>query len=184
MGQFLAIGIITSCGTSKTYLQKYNITKEELITEMIAQKYFEPAIYDFEETDERYRFTLKKEVLETQLIRFLEKFYPIVYNDEDDSYKETIEKLKIAKPEQWMEMADEKLYEEFQEDAYGEPYYLEFDKPFDPSPSIHFRTIMLSLEGKIFMEMSARQFNFFKYCIQQAFAEFSIAKAIQVYITG
>ena len=68
--------------------------------------------------------------------------------------------------------------------AYGEPYYLKFDKPFVPTTAIHFSTIMLSLEGKIFMEMSARQFNFFKYCIQQTFAEFSIAKAIQVYITG
>ena len=184
MGQFLAIGIITSCGTSKTHLQKYNITKEELITEMITQKYFEPTIYDVEETDEQYRFTLKNEVLETQLIPFLENFYPLVYKKGDGAYKETIEQLKITKPDLWLEYASHKYREEFQEDAYGEPYYLKFDKPFVPTTAIHFSTIMLSLEGKIFMEMSARQFNFFKYCIQQTFAEFSIAKAIQVYITG
>ena len=184
MGQFLAIGIITSCGTSKANLLKYNITKEELISEMVIQKYFEPSIYDFEETDERYQFSLKQVVLENQLIPFLEKLYPAIYTDRDSSYKETIETLKVTKPESWLEFANRKSMEQFQADRHGEPIYLYFNKPFKPRAEINFRSIVLSLEGKIFTEGLGRQFNFFKYCIQQTFTEFSLAKAIQVYITG
>ncbi|MBI4645647.1 MAG: hypothetical protein HY738_03380 [Bacteroidia bacterium] len=44
MGRHLAIGIVTECGTSKKDLQKYNITKDELIAEMKNKRHFEPAI--------------------------------------------------------------------------------------------------------------------------------------------
>jgi len=34
------------------------------------------------------------------------------------------------------------------------------------------------------MEVYGRQFAFFQYCIQKAFADFSLAKALRVYISG
>ncbi len=184
MGQVLGIGIVTKCGTSKKDLQKYNITKDELIAEMIIKKHFEPTIYDFSETDEYYFFKLQSNVIENQLLPFLEKFYPLVYLGRNKDFEDTIEMLKKSESSTWLKLSDEKSFEEFQLDEYGEPEYLYFDKPFKPYAKIFSTAIMLSHEGKISMEIFGRQFNFFKYCIQQTFSEFSIAKALRVYISG
>jgi hypothetical protein len=184
MGQVLAIGIVTQCGTSKKNLQKYDITKDELVAEMIAKKHFEPAIYDFSETEEYYLFNLKSSVIEAELIAFLEKFYPLVYLERGNKFIDTIKMLKNSEPSTWIELSSENSREEFQFDKYAEPDYLYFDKPFQPRARIFSKTIMLSLEGKIIMEEYGRQFNFFKYCMERTFPEFSIAKALRVYISG
>jgi hypothetical protein len=184
MGQILSIGIITQCSTSKKNLQKYKISKDELIANMTSKLHFEPAIYDFSETKEDYVFTLKSNILETQLLPFLENIYPFLYPNDEGFYEGTIEMLKNAEPSTWLELCSERSEEEFQFDEYGSPNNLYFDKPFNPSARIHFETIMLSHEGKIMMEVYGRQFNFFKYCIQQTFSDFSIAKALNVYISG
>jgi hypothetical protein len=39
-------------------------------------------------------------------------------------------------------------------------------------------------KGKIIMEEYGQQFNFFKYCMLQAYNQFPIASALRVYITG
>lgn len=184
MGQFLCIGIVTECGTSKEKLQKNNITKEELVAEMTAKYYFEPTIYDFSETSESYLFKLQSTVIERQLLAFLEKFYPLVYPRESGEFESVIEQLRTSEPATWLALADEKSYAEFQLDEYGEYEYLYFDKPFRPSAKIFSTAIMLSGEGKISMEEFGRQFNFFKYCMKETFSEFSIAKALRVYISG
>jgi hypothetical protein len=184
MGQVLAIGIVIKYETSKRNLQKNNITKEELIDEMMAKKHFDPTIYDFSETDESYLFTLKASVLADQFIHFLEKFYPLVYLGRNKEFEDTLEMLKQAEPSTWIDLSEKKSAEEFQMDEYGEPEYLYFDKPFKPYAIIASTAIMLSHEGKISMEIYGRQFNFFKYCIQETFSEFSIAKALRVYISG
>ncbi|NJL76663.1 MAG: hypothetical protein HC892_18240 [Saprospiraceae bacterium] len=184
MGQFLSIGIVTACGTSKKGLQKNNITKEELVAEMIVKHHFEPSIYDFSETTENYLFKLQSTVIENQLLAFLEKFYPLVYSGKSNEFESAIKKLRTSEPSTWLALADERSYAEFQLDEYGEYEYLHFDKPFGSSAKIFSTAIMLSCEGKISMEEFGRQFIFFKYCMQQTFPEFSIAKALRVYISG
>jgi len=184
MGQYLAIGLVVKCGTSKKDLQKYDITKDELIAEMKSKHHFEPTIYDFLETEENYLFKLQTNIMENQLLPFLEKFYPIIYLGRNKDFEETIEMLKKSEPSTWIKLSEEKSSEEFQLDNYGEYEYLYFDKPFKPCAEIFSTAIMLSGEGKISMEEYGRQFNFFKYCIQETFIEFPIAKAIRVYITG
>jgi hypothetical protein len=123
-------------------------------------------------------------VIENQLLPFLEKFYPLVYPGRKEDFEDTIEMLRKSEPRAWLELSDEKSCEEFQLDKYGEPEFLYFDKPFKPCAKIFSTAIMLSNEGKISMEVFGRQFNFFKYCIQETFSEFSIAKALRVYISG
>lgn len=48
---------------------------------------------------------------------------------------------------------------------------------------VGYNSLLLSLEGKIVMEVFSRQFNFFDYTMMQAFKHFSIAGAFKVYIT-
>jgi hypothetical protein len=184
MGQFLAIGIATKFGTTKKELQKQDITKDELIKQLQVENSFEPELYDFSESEQYYLFTLKKEIFETQLIPFLEKFYPMVYPKNSSDYTDVLNKLKNSESGAWDEIADNKYFESYQLDDYAEPDYIYFDKPFNPYAKMFSTSIMLSMEGKIMMEQYGRQFKFFKLCMQKAFPEFLIAKALRVYITG
>jgi len=184
MGQILGIGIVTKCGTYKEQLQKNNISIDELIAEMKKKQHFEPAIYDLSEEDDYYMFHLKQDIIKSQLLPFLEKFYPKVYYGKKVYYEEIIEELKNSEPTTWLELADKKSWEAYQLDKYAMRDYLYFDKPFKPYTEIFYTTILLSHEGKIGMEVHGRQFNFFKYCIQKTFSKFQIAKALRVYISG
>ena len=184
MGQFLSIGLVTTCGTSKTDSDKQHITKDKLLTAMISNNYFEPSIYDFSETEDSYKFNLNSKIIENQLIPFLEKFYPLLYPNQLYDYEEVINVLKKSDPSTWLKIADKKSYAYFQLDKYGNYDYVYFKEPLNSFSSIFSTSIILSLEGKIIMESYGRHFNFFRYCIQNAFPQFPIAKAIRVYITG
>ncbi len=182
MGQFLSIGIVTKCIISKDNLHKHKISQDELIDKMKQNLHFEPTIYDLTDAAEVYIFNLKSAVLEEQLIPFLEKFYPLIGNYSD--FKQTIDTLKKISPNEWLKYSEEKNSYDFQSDEYGECDYLYFNKPFNPRVNVSYEAIMLSAEGKIIMEEYGRQFKFFKYCMQSTFSEFSLAKALRVYITG
>ncbi len=182
MGQFLATGLIINCYTSKMELQKNNITKEVLFAEMQSKLYFDTSIFDLSEKDDYYIFTLKSDVLENQLIPFLQKYYPYFYND-SEYYDDVIAELKETPASEWLEYADGKPEEAFQTDKYGTSENLFIGKP-EVRIKLGFKTILLSMEGKIAMECYGKHFRFFQYAIQQMFFEFSIAKAMRVYITG
>ena len=184
MGQYLIIGLVNEYAVEKKQVQKNNISEEELIAAMKSALHFESSIYDMSQTDEYYLFRLKSNVVEIQLLAFLTKFYPALYPDGDKEYERTLEMLKNSEPSGWIQLSKDDGNEEFQYDNYGEEERISFDKPFRPRISISYNTIMLSMEGKISMETYGRQFNFFKYCMQETFFEFSIAKALNVYIAG
>ena len=183
MGQYLSIGLVTECGCSKKKLEQQNVTQEELIDGMKNKLHFDPTIYNLSEVNDNYLFTLKPDVLEQQLIPFLEKLYPLLYPDSSD-YQSTLDALKKTPPAEWLNFAEEKREEAFQIDEYGQNEYFRFDKPFRPSASIFSTSIMLAAEGKIMMEESGMLFNVFRYCLQQTFINFPIAGAIRIYITG
>ena len=183
MGRYLAIGLVTECGSSKIKLEQQNVTQEELIDGMKNKLHFDPTIYNLSEVNNNYLFTLKPDVLAQQLIPFLEKSYPLLYSDTTD-YQQALDALKKTSPEQWLNLAEQKQEVAFQIDKYGQNEYFRFDKPFRPSASIFSTSVMLAAEGKISMESSGMLFNVFRYCLQQTFINFPIAGAIRIYITG
>ncbi len=183
MGQYLATGIVLKCSTEKANLEKYKITKDELIEEMQKQIYFAPEIYDLTEENEYYKFKLKTEIFENQLIPFLEQYYTLYYKNSND-YKQTLEKLKNSKAQHWFEIADQKSEQAFQIDKYGHNDVVYFKKDFLPEAEIYSTQILLTIEGKIIMETYGEHFNFFKYCLIKAFPDFEMAKAVRMYITG
>jgi len=185
MGQHLTIGIATICNIPKDKLQKNKISLKELIEKMQEKFHFEPSIYDVSTTPESYVFKLKPTILQSQLLSFLQKLYPILYAGRFIDYGATLELLETSSPTTWLTWLENEGFEEFQLDRYGTSDYLQFDRPFKPTIRLYFSNIiMLSIEGKISMEVYGRQFRFFKYCLQETFVEFSLAKAIKIYIAG
>lgn len=183
MGQYLVSGIVTESVISKEKLTKYKISTEDLIKEMKYQLLFENDLYNLEENDEYIIFKLKNDIIERELLNFLEVYYPIYYY-KNNVYKEALEKIKKTNSQDWIKLAENKSMEAFQIDSYGEEDYLSFDIDFRPTITVSHTTIMLTIEGKIFMEEYGSHFRLAKYCIKQAFKEFKISGAIRVYISG
>lgn len=182
MGRYLAIGLVIEQTISKKNYSEEDFTKQNLISELEKRFYFKSNLYDLEEYENEYKFTIKQELIESELIPFLNVFYKeITKNDSYSDYEEVINILE-DKNDDWLEIAKEKSHQNYQIDTYGDPDILRLK--FGRKIYIDYKTILLSMEGKILMEDYGRLFNFFKYCIENTYKEFAISGAIRVYITG
>lgn len=180
MGQFLAIGIVSKIGVAKKQVNKAQISIEQLQEKMQQECYFLPELYEVSETEDFYYFQLKQVVLYEQLIPFLKKIYPLLY-DNSAYYESVLSTLGTLPPSEWLSWAQTKPEEAFQFDEYGSCDYL---RQGFSDIDVYYDSLLLSMEGKISMETYGRQFRFFKYAMVQAFKSFTLAGALRVYITG
>ncbi len=178
MGQFLAIGLTTNVGVSKK--DTVAISSEQLLELMKTQLHFVPEIYDFVDENDAYSFSLKDEILSSQLIPLLSAVYPHLYRI-PGYYEPVLKKLQELPPSEWLKWAKDKPEEAFQFDPYGMYDYLRMNNSTIP---VYYKCLMLSAEGKIVMEEYGRQFLFLKYTMTQAFQAFSLAGSLRLYITG
>ena len=187
MGQFLAMGLAHKIIISLDDLRTKKISNKELQKKIETDLFFDLNLYEEFETDKNVLFILKNQVLEKELIPFLEKLYPIVYRkDEDNNYLDLLQQLRTTPTTQWIDLAERKSNYAFQYDVYGESQYIRFlEKDFHPALCVDFTDIMLYCGyGKIVTEGINDFLSFFKYCINETFREHPIAKSIHIYITG
>jgi hypothetical protein len=180
MGQYLAIGLVTTIRVEKSAVEKAALTTKVLKEKMATSFSFVADLYSLGEDDEYYVFTLKKVIFHGQLQPFLASFYPTFYDDKT-YYDNVLLQLKEMAPEQWLEWADSKSECAFQFDSYGMSDYvsvgftrLKFD----------YESVMLSMQGKVLMEEYNQVFKFFNYTMKQTFKSFPLSGALRVYITG
>ena len=180
MGQFLAIGLVTKIGVEKKEVDKAQLNLEQLQKKMKEELHYIPKIHVASDSEDFYHFILKDDIFHAQLIPFLKEIYPLLY-DNPIYYDNIINKLKTLPPSEWLQWAAGKPEEAFQSDEYGMRDYMEINhrKIF-----IYYDCLLLSMEGKIMMEVFGRQFKFFKYTMMQTFKQFSLAGALRTYITG
>jgi hypothetical protein len=178
MGQFLAIGLATNVGVSKKDTAAINL--EQLLELMKTQLYFVPEIYNFVDENDTYSFSLKDEILSSQLIPLLSAVYPHLYRI-SGYYEPVLKKLRELPPSEWLKWAKDKPEEASQFDPYGMYDYLRMN---DSTIGVYCKSLMISAEGKIVMEQYGRQFSFLKYSMMQAFQAFSLAGSLRLYITG
>lgn len=185
MGQYLSIGIVTELSISKVQMHKGKVEQTDVLHQLENTLYFPIAIFDKTEQDDALIFTLKKEVFDSELLPFLEKFYKTMYREKDYEHAGTaIEELKKTSPSEWAAIAASKSLYYFQKDEYANKDTIRFDIAFLPRVDVHYDCILLSSEGKILMEEYGRQFHFLKFCMQEAFKEFALAGALRVYLSG
>ena len=180
MGQFLATGLVTEMTISKKEADNAGYDFDKISTLLEQKMFFPSEIYEKTEHDEYYELKLKKEILHTQLLPFLEAFYPKMYHN-FGKYKSVLSKLKDTEPVKYLDWAEDKPAECYQLDEYAMSETL---GSYPKYVRVNFEIIMLAIEGKIEMEAYGTQFNFFKYCMAQTFKDFSISSALRVYITG
>lgn len=183
MGQFWGIGIVSKMKYSKENLLKAQATADEFQEKWCRDYHFDPELFDIHENDSHWIYSLKQTILNQELIPFLEMFYPRMY-DKNSYYDEALNSLKTIPSDQWLDYAKRKEEEVFQFDEYGECDYIDFERGFRNKIPINYESILISMEGKVMMEVYGRQFDFFKSCMIDSFSNFKIAKALRVYITG
>ncbi len=186
MGQFLAMGLVHEIVASLDDLRKKKISNDELRQEIEQTLLFDLKLYDETKTDKSLLFTLKNQVLETDLIPFLEVLYPMIYAERNaGEYRDLLKRLRSTQPAKWPDIAREESNAAFRFDPYAEPRYIRFSKAFYPTIRLDVNCMMLYLGyGKIITEGMNDFTDFFKRCIHETFKEHPVAKSILIYITG
>jgi len=140
MGQFLAIGIVTNLKISKKEMLEKKITNSQVLEQIENKLHFPINIYDIIDDDSIFSLILKNDVFINELIPFLEKFYELIYKDEENGEyaDEVIHKLKTSNSSEWMGIAENKSLYFFQEDKYSARDTLHFDIHFNPHISVHY----------------------------------------------
>ena len=104
MGQYLAIGIVNRITVSIREMQEFKLEKTELLQQLENTLFFPLDLYDIADGPLALVLSLKKSVLASELIPFLEKFYRLMYTDKEaiEVASITIEKLKTTSPSEWL----------------------------------------------------------------------------------
>lgn len=180
MGQFLAVGLSTAFSVPKESVSDMT----SLENAIRSSPRLDTQLYDRQETSQSYRWTLRPEVLESQLLPFLADFYPAYY--QSTAYYEAVrENIEDKKAAEILSYAERKPEEAFQRDDYAMPARVAPpDSPLAKPLRLARNFILLAMEGKIVMESYHTMFDFFTDSIQRRFSEHELARALQVYITG
>ena len=186
MGQFLAIGLATGIGVKKSEISHCDLSIDDLQQVMQTRLHHDPDLYTVHESPESYSLILRDDLLHAELIPLLQTLYPLLYpEDTHDDERSVIARLQAMPAQEWLQFSRSKPSEYFQMDKYATPERLDI-RANDKYCKLwlYYEHLLLSLEGKIVMEVYGRQFNFLRYTMAKAFAQFRLAKALRVYLTG
>lgn len=183
MGQFLMIALKLELGVKKDYIRKHvkeDRSEEYILNQM--EKKLNLENYNRKEYDEYYGYELSKEILDSELMTFLKRFYDFRYAG-GYNYKSdvVISKLEPLSTDERLELLEERSYQCYQEDRKYDVFYLDNDS-WSEIPYIS-KEMILSMDGKIIMECYGEILDFFKRCIISNFKDLKISSAIDVYIS-
>lgn len=183
MGRFLSIGLRLNASVKKSDVERLKwleLPLEETLARL-EQEHNLSEIFDREERDGYYLYTLKRELLDRELLPFLEKFYALRYADNSHNYSKALDFLK-NQPDTASRLAvlDHREFQCFQA-GDSEDYFSPTQNGMDDI-RINGYNILLSIDGKIIMECYVSVFNFFRRCIAAQLSEFKLSKALHVWL--
>ncbi len=189
MGQMLAIGINHAYTVSQSASKKANKTLEEAIS--IVRKSRAPeGLYDIR-IEEGYNkelyalFTLKSEIIKQEIVPFMDDFFQLCFDGKNYDRDKILERLKTVETYQDMLVyASQNNHENFQNDEYGDPIWIEVEGTFPKELKCNHAAVIICLEGKILMESYGRIFELLRKLLSEKLAQYKLAEALDVYITG
>ena len=182
MGQYLAVGLRLKASVRKEKQLDGKSVGE--ILGKVEDKYNLSEIYERREEETYYEYSIKKEVLDKELVPLIEKFYALRYTkDERTDAADVIEALKaLPDTSARLEMLNDRRFQTYQAGNDMDYFYI------DVFPSMEIRVCsnnaILSIDGKIAMECYGRVLDFFSRCIAAQLQEFALSKALTVWIDG
>jgi hypothetical protein len=179
MGQYLSIGIIKDIEIEKENLD--DVSFEDLKSKLL-NKGYDLDLFKIETQENRLSGTIKTELLENELLPFLEKTYEILshYTFLSD-YKSVLEKLKTVTDFQaFLGNAD---FYDFQLDNYAQADRIYMEQR-NQKVNIYFNAVSFKMAGKIMIESSDGLFDLFTALLQKQLSDFELSKTLKVYVTG
>ena len=177
MGAFLHIGFVAEA-TKRIEPQE---SKEDLLKN--AQLVYPDNTFEFFEKDERFIFKLRQEVIQEELVPFIQDVYNDFYGPDPYfgfNFPETLEFVEeIIKDSNWLQKVGEIDPSEFSR------LWMEFDDyiPLEGRYTC-FKTqiVCLGSEGKFSMEECEKTLRFMETCAQKAYSHYKLGKCIRVVI--
>ena len=182
MGQYLAIGLRLKA-TVRKEKQLDGKSVEEILGK-VEDKFNLSKIYERHEEETYYEYSIKKEVLDKELVPLIEKFYALRYTkDERTDAADVIEALNaLPDTSSRLEMLNDRSYQTYQAGDDMDSFYLDVFPPMKIRVCSH--NAILSIDGKIAMECYGRVFDFFSRCIAAQLQKFALSRALTVWIDG
>ena len=185
MGQYLAIGIASAIGVDKQKAEK-EFKGLENFKNAFEKEFNQRGIYQLNETETFIQFDLKPEIAQKEWEEFIRSFYELRYKSDDvyiNEYNEALEEIGNEHDlKGWLNLAKEKCFGCYQ---MTELYFYPMDNPysFKGCTYVGMDMVILSLDGKIFMECYGSLFDFLTRIIREKLSRFSLADSLFLYIT-
>jgi hypothetical protein len=179
MGQYLMIGLATRIVADKNRVRYGSDAMQNLMTEL-NNRFNTKDIYMITEDEECVYFDLKPEVAEEEMVDFLTAYYKLRFGEGALEPKWIIEDVsKLKKLSEWIDLAQKKEYENFQE---GCLYYTVDNEKKQLCTSVMIEYIVLNMTGKIIMECFNDLFLFFTRLIREKLPTYRLAHSLFVSI--
>ena len=182
MGQYLAVGLRLKASVRKE--KQLDGKSVEEILGKVEDKYNLSEIYERREEETCYVYSIKKEVLDKELVPLIEKFYALRYTKyERTDTADVIEALKaLPDTSARLELLNDRRFQTYQSGDDMDYFYIDTFPPMEIRVCSY--NAILSIDGKIGMECYGRVFDFFSRCISAQLQEFALSKALTVWIDG
>ena len=182
MGQYLAVGLRLKASVRKDKQLDSKSVGE--ILGKVEDKYNLSEIYERREEETYYEYSIKKEVLDKELVPLIEKFYALRYTkDERTDAADVIETLKaLPDTSARLELLNDRRYQTYQAGDDMDYFYIDAFPPMKILVCSY--NAILSIDGKFAMECYGSVFDFFGRCIAAQLQEFALSRALTVWIDG
>lgn len=182
MGQYLAVGLRLKASVRKE--KQLDGKSVEEILGKVEDKYNLSEIYERREEETYYEYSIKKEVLDKELVPLIEKFYALRYTkDERTDAADVIEALKaLPDTSARLELLNERRFQTYQAGDDMDYFYIDVFPPMEIR--VCSNNAILSIDGKIAMDCYGRVLDFFSRCIAAQLQDLALSKALTVWIDG
>ncbi|HWW42022.1 hypothetical protein [Pedobacter sp.] len=175
MGRYLRTGIITKFSIPVKSVEELQTKSETSIEEIVNTLVDNPTSFNLDKTGEKYIWTLKPEIVEKDLLPFLEQYYKDMYVNEHPFEEEIEEILTFLKSNPTSStittFANENLRTVFHQERRPEKSFATIGQEeieFDVNKFI------LSYEGKIVFEFIYGHLKFFQRSIRKIYQQTSL----------
>lgn len=179
MAQFLTIALTATIVVSKKRIFNDRIPVEVAI-ETVENNY-DLSIYDYFETEHFHLWKIKQDILDAEIIPFLEGMIKFYYDKEEANYQGLIGAIKRNKSyDSLFKLAKDAEYEHFELDN---KQYAQFSlKKLGRHLQVDYNHIQLLTSERLRIDNFDKTFMFLLNCLKKSFSEFQLNKALEMYI--
>ncbi len=179
MAQHLAVALKATLVIAKKVIFQDRIPAEIAI-ETVKNNY-DLSLYSYSETEHFHLWKLKDEILETEIVPFLEAVFKFYYKQEESSFEIVIGEIGRRKDyDSIFKVAKGAEYEHFElENKQNAQFHL---KKYGKHLQVNFNYFQLFKGDRLRMDGFDNVMLFLQDCMRKTFSKFELSKILDVYI--